>query len=682
MAKLTTSPIGSFTQAAITTINDNMDAIEAAVENTLSRDGTSPNQMGADIDLNGNDLLNVNTLDADAIVLAGEVLIPTDINAGTAQAILDAIKTVDGAGSGLDADLLDGQHGAYYLARANHTGTQASTTVTYTPTWTSAISRSLQTRLMEQMSVKDFGAVGDGVTNDTAAIALAETARAAVGGELVFPPGLYLFSGQAINRANGGGWRGIGQCKLIPTANSTIMIDITGAVVGATSPVGFYVHGFTFGPNGKTGVVAIRETAPYYSSFKSLKFLDGLAYCCILTGSSAATQTGWVNIDDIHQRGSGTWVFQGFDDTHYIFNINVTNFNQQGTGGSTWTDLKLFKLHRAVSVYLNNVNAASLDGGADGVSLDGDCQGVFLSNVIIGWPRTGVKSVVGTDTLIPSYVYLVNCGFDQPTVAGLDIAGRTWRIHNTNSTNGYLRGSTDAALRLRATATDIFVRDFLAAYMNHDGIKVDVGATKVILAGVTAENNNQNAGGNFDVNLTSCSFTDVILEGRNYIGTAGVNATGQRIVNGTTSKEVSRNTGSASTTAVTTQEDLMTYSIPANTLKAGQKVRLTAWGTTAANANTKTVRLWFGANSVVDHSGTWNTTPWKITADIFVLTTGGAATQEYNGVAWPTALVQTVRQGTASNADNVAVTVKVTGQNGTASAADIVCQGFTVEIID
>ncbi|NTB86863.1 tail fiber protein [Agrobacterium tumefaciens] len=34
-----------------------------------------------------------------------------------------------GAGSGLDADLLDGQHGAYYLARANGTGTQAISTV-------------------------------------------------------------------------------------------------------------------------------------------------------------------------------------------------------------------------------------------------------------------------------------------------------------------------------------------------------------------------------------------------------------------------------------------------------------------------------------------------------------------------------------------------------------------------
>lgn len=41
----------------------------------------------------------------------------------TAAEILTAIKTVDGTGSGLDADLLDGQSGAFYLAWGNFTGT-------------------------------------------------------------------------------------------------------------------------------------------------------------------------------------------------------------------------------------------------------------------------------------------------------------------------------------------------------------------------------------------------------------------------------------------------------------------------------------------------------------------------------------------------------------------------------
>ena len=40
----------------------------------------------------------------------------------------------DGPGSGMDADLLDGQHGAHYLARSSHTGTQLWSTITGTPT--------------------------------------------------------------------------------------------------------------------------------------------------------------------------------------------------------------------------------------------------------------------------------------------------------------------------------------------------------------------------------------------------------------------------------------------------------------------------------------------------------------------------------------------------------------------
>lgn len=42
--------------------NTNNDTIEAAFDNTLSRDGSTPNQMEADIDLNSNSLLNVNEI--------------------------------------------------------------------------------------------------------------------------------------------------------------------------------------------------------------------------------------------------------------------------------------------------------------------------------------------------------------------------------------------------------------------------------------------------------------------------------------------------------------------------------------------------------------------------------------------------------------------------------------------
>ena len=48
----------------------------------------------------------------------------------SASEILTAIKTVDGAGTGLDADLLDAQEGSYYLAAANITGATLASGVT------------------------------------------------------------------------------------------------------------------------------------------------------------------------------------------------------------------------------------------------------------------------------------------------------------------------------------------------------------------------------------------------------------------------------------------------------------------------------------------------------------------------------------------------------------------------
>ena len=64
MAKLTLTDLVSTTSngtAAAGTINDNNAAIEAALENTLSRDGTTPNTMSADLDMNSNQIINLPT---------------------------------------------------------------------------------------------------------------------------------------------------------------------------------------------------------------------------------------------------------------------------------------------------------------------------------------------------------------------------------------------------------------------------------------------------------------------------------------------------------------------------------------------------------------------------------------------------------------------------------------------
>ena len=83
MAKLTLADVsnilGNPTSAA-NTINNNSNLIEQALENTLSRDGTSPNQMNSDLDMNNNDVLNVDNIHAESFVLNGQLLVPSDVS--------------------------------------------------------------------------------------------------------------------------------------------------------------------------------------------------------------------------------------------------------------------------------------------------------------------------------------------------------------------------------------------------------------------------------------------------------------------------------------------------------------------------------------------------------------------------------------------------------------------------
>lgn len=107
----------------------------------------------------------------------------------------------------------------------------------------SATERSLKSWLAEvHVSVKDFGAVGDGSNNDTTAIQAAITAVSGAGGGVVyFPPGTYL-----INAALTMGTSGV---SLIGAGPSTSIIKNSGGAtnaITATSCNGFYIKDIGF----------------------------------------------------------------------------------------------------------------------------------------------------------------------------------------------------------------------------------------------------------------------------------------------------------------------------------------------------------------------------------------------------------------------------------------------------
>lgn len=57
--------------ASDTQLNGNFEAVNAALENTLSLDGSIPNSMSADLDLDSNDIINAGTVSATSLEVAG-----------------------------------------------------------------------------------------------------------------------------------------------------------------------------------------------------------------------------------------------------------------------------------------------------------------------------------------------------------------------------------------------------------------------------------------------------------------------------------------------------------------------------------------------------------------------------------------------------------------------------------
>lgn len=130
---------------------------------------------------------------------------------------------------------------------------------------------------------------------------------------------------------------------------------------------------------------------------------------------------------------------------------------------------------------------------------------------------------------------------------------------------------------------------------------------------------------------------------------------------------------------LTGEDDLASYSVPANTLAVnGQSLWFEAWGTFAANSNSKTVRVRFGTtgtNLISTLTGVLNGGGWSVRGRIIRT---GAATQKANGTAIASAS-GTADSDTVTGLDQTlsgAVTLKVTGE--ATATNDVVLESFIV----
>lgn len=298
--------------------------------------------------------------------------------------------------------------------------------------------------------------------------------------------------------------------------------------------------------------------------------------------------------------------------------------------------------------------------------------------------------------------------YSAATTAGIVIAstalGTSFGIVDTSDCPTGINNQGNVAISLHrhrgAAATQILINaggDVNIAQIDYNSTTGGINAVKTTGAGRTriqagsfnsgagsnlfrGENSSQTevgqvvgvTSGGFFASLTSAA-TMRLASGTDYSGTAGLEGAGTYII---PAKQLYQQVSASNTTAVTTEESLKTYTVPLNTLRIGSRLRVKAFGTVANNANTKTLRLKFGGDTIMEYATpTGVAAGWQIEAEIFVTT---LTAESYVANASSDTARKTT-SGALTKDVTTNLVVLLTGQNGTASANDIICQGLIVE---
>jgi hypothetical protein len=138
-----------------------------------------------------------------------------------------------------------------YSAPDGATDRFSAAQITYFPAGLGAVPTTVQAKLRETVSVKDFGAVGDGVTDDTAAIQAAWDSIKSANGTLFFPAGTYRCDGVlnfTVNYVSNNHFHAVvGDCATIDFSNTVLT---TGNMITFGSGLGLFEEKSRFSMEG------------------------------------------------------------------------------------------------------------------------------------------------------------------------------------------------------------------------------------------------------------------------------------------------------------------------------------------------------------------------------------------------------------------------------------------------
>jgi hypothetical protein len=298
--------------ASNTQLNSNFTAIQVAFENTLSLDGSTPNAMNADLDMDSNNILNVNEVDTSYLRINGQLVVPSDYAVAT------------------DA-----------------------TDVDYNQGGTGAVSRTVANRLQDQVSVKDFGAIGNGATDDYAKI---QSAASSVN-SISVTDGDYLLSQQVTMSVPKSFVGGGATSKFRTTAGFTGPI-FSIAPASGTDPKGWTVSNFevtNYGSATNTFVLDIASAGEYISKFTLSKIISNTQ----VSEYFVKLLNGIPNTDGLFTSVfSDNWSLGGY----YLDNVGDSVILERNTTSGAGVGYYVNQLATAANITIRDGNCTSAGG--------------------------------------------------------------------------------------------------------------------------------------------------------------------------------------------------------------------------------------------------------------------------------------------------------------------------------
>lgn len=327
-------------------------------------------------------------------------------------------------------------------------------------------------------NVKDYGATGDGATDDTSSINSAiAAANATSGGIVFFPLGTYIVSSGFTTPASYTVIRGVGMGSVIKLASSwsgAQLFNLTNSYVTIT---GFtFVGGpnITASPNPAANIIQL--TAAQYCTISDIDSYYVNGYIIQASGNATRGVQGLM-INNIRGNKNGYGIHTlGHSGSTYAIQAMITNiYMQQVSLGD------VLLIEDSYDVQISSVNSAvvgSVSSNASDLHIKGECASIFASSLDVG-------------------VYPTQPG---ATPCILIEAGSNGTPSNIHINNGIVQ---EGSIGFSIAGTQIFISDFKIQYMGTHGVQIQSGSSGIIIKNCIFSLNGQTAGTNYEVDILS-----------------------------------------------------------------------------------------------------------------------------------------------------------------------------------